>query len=138
MYMKTMRSGGSARVVAVVSAGEPAAMVSSHGRAIAAPAPRNTDLREILLELIGLSPSGCSERVESFNHHRAGATRRRRRRRFDRDLAPLAVAERNAEDDFTDQCPGAVVVFLQAVREPLDGAAIAVLEAATERVPEQF
>src|SRR4051812_15263264 len=117
MYMKTMRNGGSASRPAL-STGAPGAMVSSHGRASAAPAPRNTDRREILLELIGLSPLAFSGTCGSFDHHRAGAARRGRRR-FDGDMASLAVAERNAERDFADQRSRAVVIFLQTVGEPL-------------------
>src|SRR4051794_41555857 len=136
MYMKTMRSGGSASRPAV-SAVALGAMVSSHGRASAAPAPRNTDRREILLELIGLSPFDLAGTCGSFDHHRAGASRRGRRR-FYSDLASLAVAERNAEHDLADQRSRAVVTFLQAVGEPLDGAAIAILQTASEGVAEQL
>src|SRR4051812_27136844 len=106
MYMNTMRKGGSDSVVDV--AGAPDAIDSSHGNAKAAPAPRSTDLREILLELIGHSPSDWS-RTGSFDHHRTCAPGRGRRRRLDGDLASLTVAERNREHDFANQRPRAVV-----------------------------
>src|SRR4051812_19751140 len=52
--MKTERRGGSERVVEVVPAGAAEPMVSSHGNARAAPAPRNTVLREILFGIVYL------------------------------------------------------------------------------------
>jgi hypothetical protein len=52
MYMNTERNGGSERVGAV-AAGDADAILSSHGKANAAPAPRKTVLREIRLDMIG-------------------------------------------------------------------------------------
>src|SRR5205809_951633 len=112
MYMKSMRNGGSGRVAAV-SAGAPDAMVSSHGRAIAAPAPRNTECREILQGRIEDYPSECSGSAGSFDHHGTGASRWGRRRRLDGDLTSLAVAEWNAEHDFANQRSCAVVILFQ-------------------------
>jgi hypothetical protein len=54
MYMKTERRGGSERVVDTVPAGAADPIVSSHGSARAAPAPRNTVLREILFGIVYL------------------------------------------------------------------------------------
>src|SRR5438094_716168 len=106
MYIETMRSGGSESRPAV-SAGAPEAIDSSHGNAMAAPAPRSTVLRVVRLELVGAPPS-ASFQFGAFHHHRHRALRRRRRRRFDCHRTPLAIAERNPEDEFAGQRAGAV------------------------------
>src|SRR4051812_18702112 len=50
----------------------------------------------------------------------------------------LAVSERNAEHDLSDERACAVVVLFDRVHNALDGAMIAILQTAPERVPQDL
>src|SRR4051812_5123033 len=134
MYMNTERNGGSESRKASPD-GAADVMVSSQGRARAAPAPRNTVLREILLD-ISLSPCRLSCLI-SFDHHWARSFWARRRRFHDYGAA-LAIPEGRAEYDFANECSCAVLIFLQGLGQMLNRATISILQIASERVAEHF
>src|SRR4051812_48376363 len=134
MYMNTERNGGSeSRKASPDGAAE--LMVSSQGRARAAPAPRKTVLREILLD-ISLSPCRLSCLI-SFDHHWA-RTFWARRRRFHDYGAALAIPEGRAEHHFTNECSCAVLIFLQRLGQMLNSATVSILQIASESVSEHF
>src|SRR5207253_610731 len=99
MYMNTERNGGSESVRALPD-GAADVMVSSQGRASAAPAPRKTVRREILLD-ISLSPRRLPC-LTLFDHHWARSFWTGRRR-FDSYGASLAVSKGRAEHDLADK-----------------------------------
>src|SRR5687768_4740556 len=142
MYMKTARRGGSESVPA---SGAAEAIDSSQGRAIAAPAPRRIVRLEILLEPIRRSPSDYTRNFSilllrpqhSLNHHRT-CPLRWRRRSFHGYRSSLAIAERNTQNNFAHQRARPVIIFSKRVREFLNGAAIAVLKAPAQGVPQDL
>src|SRR3981081_4482171 len=103
MYMNTDRSGGSESVDALV-AGAAGVIRASQGRASAAPAPRNTVLREIRFAIF-LTP------YLLYDHRTLPL--RRRRRGGNRHHATLAIPERGAQHNLTDHRPRPVFVLLQ-------------------------
>jgi len=152
--MKTDRSGGSESVGAEV-AGDADAILSSQGKAKAAPALRKTVLREIRLDMISSFSigsgnwedksrlkAGCSQdwlpHKKSFDHHWDRPLWGRRRRGFHCYVTALTVAEGHTQYYFMHQGARAVVILAERLRQLRDRAAISILQAASQGVSEHF